>query len=88
MLQYENNNNIKNQISVKRWLYLAISKGKDVQERYMVMVELNLSERVSSVAQSFLNFCNPMDYTMPGFPVHYQLLELAETHAHRVGDAI
>ena len=54
----------------------------------MVMVELNLSERVSSVAQSCLTACNPMDYSMPGFPVHYQLLELAETHAHRVGDAI
>ena len=25
---------------------------------------------------------------MPGFPVHHQLLELAQTHIHRVGDAI
>jgi len=25
---------------------------------------------------------------MPGFPVHHQLLELAETHVHRVADAI
>ena len=25
---------------------------------------------------------------MPGFPVHHQLLELAQTHVHRVGDAI
>ena len=25
---------------------------------------------------------------MPGFPVHHQLLELAYTHVHRVGDAI
>ena len=25
---------------------------------------------------------------MPGFPIYYQLLELAQTHAHRVGDAI
>ena len=25
---------------------------------------------------------------MPGFPVHYQLLELAQTHVHRVSDAI
>jgi len=24
----------------------------------------------------------------PGFPVHHQLLELAQTHVHRVGDAI
>ena len=25
---------------------------------------------------------------MPGFPVYHQLLELAQTHVHRVGDAI
>ena len=25
---------------------------------------------------------------MPGFPVHQQLLELAQTHIHQVGDAI
>ena len=29
-----------------------------------------------------------MDCSMPGFPVHYQLLELAQTHVHQVGDAI
>ena len=29
-----------------------------------------------------------MDYRMPGFPVHHHLPELAQTHVHRVGDAI
>ena len=29
-----------------------------------------------------------MDSSMPGFPVHHQLLEFTETHVHRVGDAI
>ena len=29
-----------------------------------------------------------MDCSMPGFPVHHQHLELAQTHVHRVGDAI
>ena len=29
-----------------------------------------------------------MDCSMPGFPIHHQLLKLAQTHAHRVGDAI
>ena len=33
-------------------------------------------------------FATPMDCSMPGFPVLHQLLELAQTHAHRVGDAI
>ena len=31
--------------------------------------------------------CNPMDCSMPGFPVHHQLPELAQTHVHQVGDA-
>ena len=29
-----------------------------------------------------------MDYSTPGFPVHHQLLELPQTHMHRVSDAI
>ena len=34
----------------------------------------------SSVAQSCLTLCNPTDCSMPGFPVHHQLPELAQTH--------
>ena len=34
---------------------------------------------VSSVAQSCLTLCNPMDCSTQGFPVHYQLPELAQT---------
>ena len=41
----------------------------------------------SSVAQSFLTLCDPTDCSMPGFPVHHQLLELAQIHVHQVGDA-
>ena len=37
---------------------------------------------------SRVQLCNPMDCSMPGFPVHHQLLELAQTHIHRVSDAI
>ena len=43
---------------------------------------------ISSVTQSCLTLCDPMDCSMPGFLVHHQLLELAQTHVHRVGDAI
>ena len=32
--------------------------------------------------------CDPMDYSTPGFPVHHQLLEVAQTHVHWVSDAI
>ena len=43
---------------------------------------------ISSVIQSCPILCDPMDCSMPGFSVHHQLLELAQTHVHRVGDAI
>ena len=42
----------------------------------------------SSVTQSCPTLCDPMDCSTPGLPVHHQLLELAQTHVHRVGDAI
>ena len=42
----------------------------------------------SSVAQSCPTLCNLMNYSMPGLPVHYQLLESTQTHFHRVGDTI
>ena len=36
----------------------------------------------SSVAQLCLTLCDPMDCIRPGFPVHYQLPEFAQTHVH------
>ena len=42
----------------------------------------------SSVAQLCLTLCDPMDCSIAGFPVHHQLLELAQTHVHQAGNAI
>ena len=42
----------------------------------------------SLVTQSCPALCNLMDCRTPGFPVHHQLLEVAQTHVHRVSDAI
>ena len=43
---------------------------------------------LSSVTQFCPTLCDPMDNSTPGLPVHHQLPELAQTHVHRVGDAI
>ena len=40
---------------------------------------------LTSVAQLCPTLCDPIDCSMPGFPVHHQLLELAQTHVHPVG---
>ena len=45
-------------------------------------------DQFSSVTQSCLTLCDPMNCSMPDFPVHHKLLELTQTHVHRVGDAI
>ena len=47
-----------------------------------------LSVQFSSVAQLCPTLCDPMNRSTPGLPVHHQLPELTQTHAHRVGDAI
>ena len=41
-----------------------------------------------SVVQSRLTLCNPMNWSMPGFPVLHYLSEFARTHVHWVDDAI
>ena len=46
------------------------------------------SVQFSSVAQLCPALCDPMDCSTPGFPVHHELLELAQAHVHWVGDAI
>ena len=44
--------------------------------------------RICSVAQLYPTFCDPIDWGTPGFSVLHHLLELSQTHVHRVGDAI
>ena len=46
------------------------------------------SVQFSSVTQLCPTLCDPMDCSTPGFPVHHQLAELAQTHVHQVSDAI
>ena len=50
--------------------------------------EIHISVQFSLVAQSCPTLYDPMDCSTPGFPIHHQLLELVQTHFHRVGDAI
>ena len=40
------------------------------------------SVQFSSIAQSCPTLCDPIDSSMPGLPVHHQLLEFTQTHVH------
>ena len=46
-----------------------------------------ISFQFSSVTQSCLTLCDPMNRSMPGLPVHHQLPEFTQTHVRRVSDA-
>ena len=46
------------------------------------------SVQFSSVSQLCPTLCDPMNSSMPGLPVHHQLLEFTQTHVHQVGDDI
>ena len=47
-----------------------------------------VSMHFSSVTQSCPTLCDPMNRSRPGLPVHHQLPEFTQTHAHRVSDGI
>ena len=59
-----------------------------IEPRSPVLQADSFSQSVSSVIQSYLTLCDSVDCSTPGFPVHHQLPELAQTYVHWVGDAI
>ena len=60
-----------------------------IHEKFHYVWEAALGVRyISSVAQSCLTLCYPMNCGTAGLPVHHQLQEFTQTHVHWVGDAI
>ena len=68
------------------WIHFDQSLPKFSQRAPLII--FGYSVQFGSVTQSCLNLCDPMDCSTPGFPVHHQFLELAQTHVHRVGEAV
>ena len=46
------------------------------------VLEHRVPVRFSSVTQLCPTVCDPMDCSTPGLPVHHQLPEFTQTHAH------
>ena len=63
-----------------------------IQHRFMIKKKNSPESRhrgnIRSLTQLCPTLCNPMNCSTPGFLVHHQLLEHAQTHVHRVTDAI
>ena len=47
---------------------------------------MEITFQFSSITQLCPTLCDPMDCSMPGLPVHYQLPKLAQTHFHPVSE--
>ena len=69
-------------------MYDIIYKICDKRLLYLLSYQFERSVQFSSVTQSCRTLCDPINRSMPGLPVHHQLLKFTQTHAHRVGDAI
>ena len=61
------------------WFFIRNLDGKLIEA---------VSVQFSSVAQSCLTLCDPMNCSTPGLPVHHQLPKFSQTHVHGVGDTI
>ena len=66
-------------------LPLSVDHGEspaEVRDEHLGVAHFSL------VTQSCPTLCDPRDCSSPGFPVVHRLLEVVQTHVHRVGDAI
>ena len=76
-------------LEIKLMVTKGEMSGEGINQEIRININTQLSSvQFSSVALLCLTLCDPMDCSLPGFPVHYQLLELAQTHIHRVSKAI
>ena len=84
----------QSQIFIKRrvsclhdWLSSFLATGWDPVILINTTLTLrSVSVQFTSVTQLCLTLCNPLDWSMPGLPVHHQLLEFSQTHVHRASD--
>ena len=80
-LQHILSPNTVKSVSIRRPLYFSFVTDTWAEGWWM-------HQQFSSVAQSCLTLCDPMNRSTPGLPVHHQLPEFTQTHIHPVSDAI
>ena len=68
--------------SKESWPPYRMGKASDWEDTKLDICESAL------LLLSCPTLCDPMEWSIPGFPVLHHLLELAQTHVHWVSDAI
>ena len=85
------NLNINSNDNYNRLKHMKYAK---IHEFLIIILKISLvtfrrcSVQFRSVTQLCPTLCDPMDYNIPGLPIHHQLLEFTQTRVHWVGDAI
>ena len=71
------------------WTQLCVDHNKLWKTIWQLLIRLNILLKSVQFSYSVTSDCLwPMHCSMPGFPVHHQFLELAQTDVHQIGDAI
>ena len=60
----------------------------DSERKRQKLTHTHTDKRMLSSVQLCPTLCDPIKLSTPGLPVHHQLPEFAQTHVHRVSDAI
>ena len=68
--------------SLCKWEKISVLSWWSRMQMSYIFSPQSVSQSVSSVAQSCLTLCDPMNCSTPGLPVHHQLLEFTQTHVH------
>ena len=74
--------------TLSRFVMAFLPRSKCLLVLWMHWPAAMICSQFSSVAQLCVTLCDPTDCSTTGLPVHHQLPELAQTHAHWVSDAI
>ena len=85
---YPDNGILFSNQTTEHFLALKINKLSSHEKTWRNFKYILLNYCCCSVAKLCPILCDPMDCSMPSFPVLHHLPELAQTHVHRVSDAI
>ena len=80
--------NIKENVYICVWITLLYSRNEHNIIHQLYFNFKSSKNRFSSITQSCPTLCDPMDYSMPGFPALHYLLKFAQTHVQWVYDDI
>ena len=70
------------------WFFLILQIFVTFPKSFLIPISYHVFSYQFSHSVVSDSICDPMNHSTPGLPVHHQLPEVTQTHAHRVGDAI